>query len=262
MKIDNKTELYLTASSMPGNFGVTIYNELFNNNLLNKLYIARSITDAKKLIDTIKFLDIKGCSVSMPLKNEVINYLDEVQESAREVASVNTIVNKNGILKGFNTDIIGFQKSLENYKFKNVLIYGTGSVVNSLVYVLKKMDKKVYLIGKNNEKVKNKAKQLSIKTYQNEKFDLFVNATPLSLSPLSNEIKNIVLKSTIVYDLIVKQSTYLKTLAKKKGKKFISGFEMYKYQFLAQFEYYTSIKIDCDTVEKIAKRKNLIQEIK
>ena len=258
MKINNKTELYLTASSMPSNFGVTIYNELFSIYSLNKLYMGRSILDAKKLIDTIKFLDIKGCSVSMPLKNEVIDYLDEIEESAKKVSSVNTIVNENGILKGFNTDIIGFQKSLKNYKFKYVLIYGTGSVVDSLVYVLKQMGCKIYLLARDNKKVEAKAKKLSIEVYKDKEFDLFVNATPLSLAPLSDDIKNIVLKSTVIYDLIVKQNTYLKTFAESKDKQFISGFEMYKYQFLKQFQYYTQIEVDVDVVEKIAKENLLI----
>ena len=110
MKINSKTELYLTASSKPSNFGVTIYNELFDKYNLNKLYLARAIVDPKALIDIIKFLDVKGCSVSMPLKSEVILLLDEVDEVAKKLNSVNTIINENGKLSGFNTDYFGFAR--------------------------------------------------------------------------------------------------------------------------------------------------------
>lgn len=258
MIIDNKTEVYFSASSMPSNFGVTIYNHLFTSLGLNKIYIARSVVDARGLIEAIQTLGIKGCSVSMPLKSQVISHLHELDDSAKSVCSVNTISNNNGVLYGFNTDTDGFQRSIESRNFKRVLIYGTGSVVDSLVYVLVQSNVEVIIHGRNSAKVGAKAKKLRIQTYKNQEYDLFINATPLSVLPLSGEVRLLASKAATVYDLVVKNSTYLSEFAKANEIDFISGFEMYKHQFVSQFHHYTGIDITPETVGAIANDKGLV----
>lgn len=259
MKITNKTELYLTASSMPSNFGVTVYNELFQKYNLNKLYLARNITDATKLVETLKFLDVKGCSVSMPLKSAIIPLLDEVEETARILNSVNTVVNENGVLKGYNTDYYGFFKSIQPLEVNSVLIYGYGSVTDALVLALKnKGVKRIYLTGRDLIKAKVKANAMGVGFYQEEKIDLFVNASPMSLDPLTKRVQDILANVTMIFDLIVKKETTLKLYASEQKQEFIPGFEMYRYQFLKQFEHYTGHCASMDEVETIIKSHNLI----
>jgi shikimate dehydrogenase len=259
MKVNNTTELYLSVSSMPGNFGMTIYNELFNRYNLNYLYLGRKIEIAETLIDALKVFDVKGCSVSMPLKNEVVKYLDELSEEASAVSSVNTIVNKGDKLIGYNTDLIGFRNSFEYPKICSVLIYGSGSVVDSIIFELQQRKVDIYITGRNTKSVSEKAIEWGIKLYNNEVYDVFINATPASLKPLNFDLIEILKQGNSVFDLVVKKNTFLSEYCANENKSFTSGFEMYKYQFCAQFELYTNIKISTTAVEEIAYSNNLMK---
>jgi shikimate dehydrogenase len=259
MKVNNTTKLYLSVSSMPGNFGMTIYNELFNRYKLNYLYLGRKIEIAETLIDALKVFDVKGCSVSMPLKNEVVKYLDELSEEASAVSSVNTIVNKGDKLIGYNTDLIGFRNSFEYASIKSVLVYGSGSVVDSIIFELQQRKVDIYITGRNIKLVTDKATEWGIKVYSNEDYDVFVNATPVSLVPLDSDLLGILNNGKSVFDLVVKKNTFLSEYCANENKSFTSGFEMYKHQFCAQFELYTNIKISTTTVEEIAYSNNLMK---
>ena len=107
MLINNKTSLFLSCSSSPGNFGATLYNYFFEKYNINSIYLPRHCERPDEMVDSIKTLNCLGCSVSMPLKNQVIPFLDELSDDARISQSVNTIVNMNGITTGHNTDIYG-----------------------------------------------------------------------------------------------------------------------------------------------------------
>ncbi len=258
MKINSNTAVFLSASSRPGNFGTTIYNELFARYRLNNVYISRAVTHAGKLIEAIRELDIRGCSISMPLKNQVIPFLDSISNDAASINSVNTITNVNNCLTGHNTDAYGFAKSIENVQFKAVLIYGTGSVVDSIIHELKKSNVKIFLDGRNRQKLIEKSKTLNVNVYNNEEIQLFINATPLSLEPIPEEVIQKVKGAQTVLDLVVKTDTYLKQTAEKNEINFVSGFEMYKHQFVKQFELYTNIMIEVNEVEQVAKENYLI----
>ena len=243
---------------MPGNFGMTIYNELFKKYSLNSLYLGRKVDSAESLINALKVFDVKGCSVSMPLKNEVISYLDKLSAEAAAVSSVNTIVNQNGKLTGYNTDLIGFRNAFPETDTGAVLVYGTGSVVDSIIYELQQRNLKIYISGRNSMAVKEKAIKWDVEVYSNELYDVFVNATPMSLNELSPDIIKVLQPCSSVFDLVVKLKTTLAEYCNNENKTFISGFEMYKHQFCAQFEYYTGIKIVPEVVEKIAYNNKLM----
>ena len=98
-------------------------------------------TNLSKTIQGIKALNIKGVNITFPYKEKVIKFLDELEESARRIGAVNTIVNNKGALIGYNTDVIGFKKSLqEDGKFvikeKKAVILGAGGAARAVVYAL------------------------------------------------------------------------------------------------------------------------------
>ena len=258
MKVNNRTELFLSVSSMPGNFGMTIYNELFDKYHLNCLYLGRKIETARSLIDALKVFDVKGCSISMPLKNEVVGYLDEISKEASAVSSVNTIVKQGEKLFGFNTDIIGFRKAFIYPDAKAVLVYGTGSVVDSIIYELQNRNLEIHIAGRNSIAVDDKVVKWGVNKYSGKPYDVFVNATPLSLKTLDSDLIDILRPCNSVFDLVVKMKTTLSEYCANENKSFTSGFEMYKHQFCAQFEHYTGIKISPEIVEEAAYRNNLM----
>ena len=134
MIINNKTALYLSCSSAPGNFGASLYNHFFNKYNINAIYLPRYSSSPKEIINSLKSLNCLGCSISMPLKSSIITFLDDLSDEAKESNSVNTITNSNGIFKGHNTDIFGAIMALRDFKFNgNVLVYGSGSVVSSII---------------------------------------------------------------------------------------------------------------------------------
>ena len=124
-----KPEICISISSSPGTFGETVHNCAYKYHKLNYIYKAVKTENLKKTMFSIKGLGIKGCSVSMPFKEKVIKFLDKLDPLARRTGAVNTILNKNNKLIGFNTDVYGATKALHQLNLKStnsILILGSG----------------------------------------------------------------------------------------------------------------------------------------
>ena len=98
------TRLCMSLSGRPGNFGTRFQNSLYEQLGLDFVYKAFTTTDLEGAVRGIRALGIRGCAVSMPFKEAVIPLLDRLEGSAAAIDSVNTIVNDDGVLTGFNTD--------------------------------------------------------------------------------------------------------------------------------------------------------------
>lgn len=187
------------------------------------------ITSCTKVFDTA---DLKGCNVTVPYKKQIIPFLDELDEGAEKIGAVNCIDFKNGRKIGYNTDVYGFQNSLEKQLNKNdhrALILGTGGASLAVGYCLDKL-------GIEYKKVSRTSKT-GVITYENlsEKditdTQIIINCTPLGTSP------NITSKPPIpyhaisnkhyLYDLVYNPelSSFLNE-GKTKGGRFKNGYEM------------------------------------
>ena len=250
--ITNKTKLIISCSSNPSNFGCKIYNYIFNKLDLNFFYFPIKTTNSKSVCRSLRDMNIYGASISMPMKNSIINFLDHIDKNSQITQSVNTVINKNGKLNGYNTDYFGFHKAIEHLNINNVAIYGSGSVVDSILYSLKKRKiENIDIYARNILKIIKLEKKFQIKkTYcDNIKYDLFINATPVVFN---KDIKNLILKSQNVFDLKVSiNDSKIIKFAKKNNINSINGFEMYKYQFLKQFFFYTGVVLDSKKIEKL-----------
>jgi len=103
--INKDTQLCISLAARPGNFGTRFHNFLYRELGLNFVYKAFTTRDLRAAIGGIRALGIRGCAVSMPFKEDCIELVDELDSSARRIMSVNTIVNTDGILKAYNTDL-------------------------------------------------------------------------------------------------------------------------------------------------------------
>ena len=136
--VNRKTEVCISIATKPGNFGSAFHNSAYDLLGLNWVYIPRKVesaTDLERAINGVCALNIKGCSVSMPYKETVIKYLDELDISAEKIGAVNTIKQLNdGTLKGYNTDFYGAKKALEKaeIKGKEVLMIGAGGAAKAV----------------------------------------------------------------------------------------------------------------------------------
>ncbi|MCP3953957.1 MAG: shikimate dehydrogenase, partial [Desulfobacterales bacterium] len=103
-----KTDLYcIFGNPVSHSKSPIMHNTLFNTYKINASYLAFEINDIEKGINAVRELDIKGVSITIPFKEKVIEFLDDIDSEAKEIGAVNTIVNKSGKLFGYNTDWSG-----------------------------------------------------------------------------------------------------------------------------------------------------------
>ena len=190
------------------------------------------------------------------LKKTVIPYLDELTIEASKTQSVNTVYLKNNKLTGDNTDIIGFQKSIENFKYdlnnKEVFILGAGGVVPSIIFALIKMKvSKIIISNRTREKaeiLKNLFRNIEITDWGKiPSFDMIINATSLGLKKedkinldFSSTVKN-----KLFYDVIYnpQETNFLKT-GKELGNTTLNGKMMFIYQAVSAFDIWHGLKPD------------------
>jgi len=151
-------------------------------------------------VNILRGLPCIGGAISRDIKHSIIPYLDEIDEIASIIQSVNTIiVEKNGKLKGYNTDAIGFRNAIENgiqqsqVDVKSAVIYGYGGVTNVVVAILRELNITIYLTGRNRTTIEQRAKELNINIWipspaTTIQIDLFVNATPATEMPLDESL--------------------------------------------------------------------------
>jgi len=246
-RFDNNTRLLISVSNNPTNFGVTIYNYLFDKLNMNYVYLPFNSVHAEGIASSIKTLSLYGCSVSSPLKSEMFKLVDIVDEAALSLGNINTIKNKNGILTGYNTDYYGFKKVAQKVDLSNPLIYGYGSVTNTIVSCLKDLNcSNISLTGRDKEKAKKFIKKHNLqKLNSNQKYSVLINATPSTTK--EEEVFNILSYCDSLIDLnVTKNLNDLVLEAKKNNKLFIPGSDMSIYQLQKQFEIYFSQSLDTE----------------
>ena len=232
-----------------------LQNYWLKENKIDAIYdkIQLEESDIKKLIEDIKQQKIAGCNVTVPFKRSVIQYLDKLSVEAEQTQSVNTIVFDNGDLVGHNTDIVGFNKAIQdlgfNMKNKKVLILGAGGVVPSIILALKKMSVAAVTISNRTIKKANNLNFLFDNLNVVEwgylpEFDVIINATSLGLN---NEKINLnfsnVGKNKLFYDVIYNpvETNFLKK-GKQLGNKIQNGKLMFVYQALEAFKLWHQIE--------------------
>lgn len=197
------------------------------------------LQDIKELPAVIKNEEfVSGINVTIPYKEEVIKYLDKLDKTAEEIGAVNTIkFTKRGNLKGYNTDVVGFEKSIKPFLKKHhtkALILGTGGASKAIAYALKKNDIKFKFVSRNpSGKKEISYSDLSEEIIKN--FTVIINCTPLGTSPNTHLCPNIpyqyLTEKHLLFDLIYNPeiSSFL-AKGKEKGAAIKNGYEMLELQ--------------------------------
>ena len=233
-----------------------LHNYWINENNINALYEKHKLeeNDLKDLIFQVKEKKIDGINVTVPFKRAVIPFLDELTNEALKTQSVNTIYLNENKLMGHNTDIIGFEKSIKNFKYdlnnKEVFILGAGGVVPSIIFALTQMGvSKIIVSNRSKEKadnLKNLFQNIEILNWGKiPNFDMIVNATSVGLKKEDNINLDLasVGKDKFFYDVIYnpKETNFLKT-GKNNGNKVLNGKMMFVYQALSAFSIWHGIE--------------------
>jgi shikimate dehydrogenase len=157
-------------------------DEGLSQNYQYDLFPIENVAEIKEIIDN--YPELKGLNVTIPYKQSVISFLDEMDESASSVGAVNTIKIQDGKTKGFNTDVIGFKKSLQSFlgetKVKKALILGTGGAGKAVAHVLNQL--KIAYQWVSRKSTDEMLDYQSLKGKLND-FQLIINTTPLGTYP-------------------------------------------------------------------------------
>lgn len=239
-KEKNKALFALVGKNISYSFSKGYFTNKFKELNSENEYINFDIQDIKELPKKIKEYKkvLKGLNVTIPYKLEVFNYLDKIDKKALKIGAVNTIkITKKGKLKGFNTDVYGFKKSLQpllKKHHKKALILGTGGASKAVAYALDKLEIQYKFVSRNPEGKKQISyQQLTQETINNH--HLIINCTPLGTHPNINVCPDISYENLtdkhLLYDLIYNPSetTFLRK-GKEKGASIKNGLEMLEQQ--------------------------------
>lgn len=220
---------------------------------LNAVYLLFETNSAKQAVELIRVLEIKQASITAPLKEEILPLLDELDEEAAYLSAVNTLIQKEGNLKGYNTDLFGFQTLLKKNKIdlkeKKVLLLGAGGAAQVVAKVVAEAEAGSFAILNRSQKkaqmlaekyAANFGKLENLKEYQ---FDVLIDATSVGLdskselsAPWMKEDVEFNPEQVVISLVYEPAESYLLQKAKKAGAKAINGWDMFCAQADKQIE--------------------------
>lgn len=219
----------------------------------------------QKFIDGVKALDIRGFNVTIPYKEEVMPFLDYISDEAKNIGAVNTVVNKDGKLCGYNTDYFGFHSTLKianiDVKGKRAVILGSGGASKAIRKVL--LDdgaKEVYIVSRYPQYSSENSKDKRVKLINYDELAkvngyLLVNSTPVGMYPkvgVSAVGDEIIEKFQAVVDIVYNPTeTEILRRARSLGKISIGGLYMLVGQAVKAEEIFHQIEIDKEIINII-----------
>ena len=275
MKLDGYTRLAaVVANPIKHSISPFIHNTAFEATATNGVYVAWEIetSDLEQTIRNIRRYQMFGINLSMPYKEQVIPYLDELSDEARLIGAVNTVVNHDGILIGYNTDGKGFFKSLPSFTItgKKMTLLGAGGAAKSILVqaILDGANQiSVFVRESSMEKTKSYLDRLEEQTgfkvdlYALEdvselqarivESDLLVNATSVGMDGQSSPVsESIVLpKTLLVADIIYQpfETPFLKW-ARSQGNPAVNGLGMLLHQAAEAFQLWTGKEMPTEVI--------------
>lgn len=255
--IDGQTSLYgVIGNPVRHSLSPALHNGAFRRMGLNAVYLAFEVQNLPEALAGIRGLGIRGVSVTIPFKTEIISLLDDVDEMAREIKAVNTVLNKEGCLVGYNTDWSGAIEALERrvpLEGKRVLLLGAGGAARAIGYGLKKRNAEILLCNRSLQRGKALAEELRcpyepLSALKDFEADILINATSVGMHPHDRESpvpKALLRQGMTVMDIVYRPlRTRLLREAQECGCEIIDGLEMLAYQGARQLELWTGSRHD------------------
>lgn len=263
--INKDTQLCMSLSGRPGNFGTRFHNYLYQKLDLNFMYKAFSTQDIEAAVKGIRALGIRGCAISMPFKESCIPFVDSLSPSARAIDSANTIVNDNGHLTAYNTDYIAVSKLIRQYQLdpqQTVVVRGSGGMAKAVIAAFKQAGFEQLTIWARNERAGRELADLYGYQYVSALADscaaILVNVTPIGMSGGVEQsqlafAERHIDQAQVVFDVVaLPANTPLICYGKSQNKLTISGAEVIVLQAVEQFELYTQQRPSEDLIAQAA----------
>ena len=232
----------LSHTFSPGYFARKFENE----SILDSRYDAYELRNISEFADLANH-NLSGLNVTIPYKEEVIPYLDDLSDEARAIGAVNTILFNGSQKIGFNTDVYGFQKSLEGFcqscrSLNGALVLGSGGASKAVTFVLDRLGIRYLVVSRS----KGHIRYEDIEEEQMTQHNLIVNTTPLGMHPNVEDHPSIpyhlVGEAHYFFDLIYNpaKTTFL-IKAEEKGARIKNGLEMLELQAEKSWEIWQSV---------------------
>jgi shikimate dehydrogenase len=274
MMINAKTSLYcIFGNPAQHSLSPALHNTAFAELGINAAYLAFEPSRIKDAVAAMKSLPIMGASVTIPFKSEIIPFLDFVDPLAEKIGAVNTVINRDGVLAGYNTDGEGacgaIEASAGDASSLKVLILGTGGSARAIAFTLLDRGAKVSIAGRTGrtqtELVNNLSSHfknigsLSLADLDKEtaaRFDVIVNTTPLGMKqddPLPLD-PSLLSPGQTVFDIVYRphETAFLRA-AEEQGCAKIYGIEMLIRQAAAQCTLWTEKEAPTDAMRTALK---------
>ncbi|MCD6389278.1 MAG: shikimate dehydrogenase [Desulfobulbaceae bacterium] len=256
MKINGKTVIHgIMGDPVTHSLSPAMHNAAFAELGLNCVYVAFPVKDVRSAMDGFRVLGVKGVSVTIPHKQAVISWLDEIDPVAVKIGAVNTLLIRNDrTIKGFNTDWLGANRALEEHldlAGKTILLLGAGGSARAIGFGLIEAGARVMIASRTQKSGEQLARSLEcdwhpLSAVASLSADGLVNATSVGMAPQDQE--SLVPRPSLVNYPVVMDIVYspLKTRllreAEEAGCLTINGLAMLLYQGVAQFELWTGKK--------------------
>lgn len=276
MNLSGKTRVYgVIGDPIAHSLSPTLHNAAFDALRMDCVYLAFHVKsgEVESALRGMRGLGIAGLNVTMPHKSAVLPFLDEIEQTARFLGSVNTISNSNGKLLGFSTDGVGALNALKlngvDLRSKKVLLLGGGGTAKAIAYALAGEVDKLVILNRSPQKIVSLTENLNRQfkaqvaggllepssLQQNLKeADVLINATSVGMYP--DEEHSLVEPKLLKPHLTVMDVVYnpletkLAKDAKEAGAKVISGIEMLIHQGAASFEIWTGKSAPIEVMRK------------
>jgi shikimate dehydrogenase len=236
-----------------------MHNLSFQGLGFDACYTRYLLEDGKKLKQTFFDLQLKGINITVPHKEYAYNACDILDPFAKKVGAVNTIVEKEGKLYGYNTDAPGFLKAISEFEdVKTVLFLGAGGTAQSTSSILREEGYDVTILNRSEGRLERYIQEgfqtYTFETFVLKQFDLVINMTSAGLEddslPAPKELmEKIIPPAKACVDVIYGKETPFLKLARSYDKPTKDGSDMLLYQGIIAFEYFTGNRYTFDEIE-------------
>jgi shikimate dehydrogenase len=255
LTINRDTQLCMSLSGRPGNFGTRFQNFLYEALGLNYVYKAFTTKDLPAAIGGIRALGVRGCAISMPFKEACMALVDAMDDSAKAIASINTIVNNNGHLQAYNTDYIAVRSLIERHGLSPdipLALRGSGGMAKAVACAFRDAGfKRGHIVARNQTSGRQLAEVSGFPWVADASgldAQLLINVTPIGMEG-GAEAEQLafdratVERARVVFDVVaLPPETPLVQLARSLGKSVITGAEVIVLQAVEQFVLYTGVR--------------------
>ena len=243
--------------------GYILFNSLFRQYGLNNIYLNFLVDDLDDFADNFPGM-LGGFSITMPHKQSIISFLDEIDPLAEKIGAVNTVVNRDGKLIGYNTDMIGVLRPIEEnrqIRDRRVTLLGAGGAARAIAVGIVENGGILTILNRTVAKAEKLAVELNcnygpLSDFEDIQTDILINMTSVGMQPNTDEtpVNTDLVRNMVVFDGIYNPAkTKLLVEAEKNGCTVFPGTEMFIHQAAEQFRLWTDTRPDTNLFREILK---------